>query len=312
MTTGLAAALQQRIAAVRQFNRFYTQQIGVLREGHLDSAFSLTQVRVLYEIAYRQRPTAGEIARDLGLNAGYLSRILRGFERRGLIDRKPSEEDGRQHLLWLTEAGLEIFLPLDALARQEVAAMLDKLAPTAQDRLLAAMGEITVLLGGRPEPKVSYVLRPHQPGDMGWIVYRHGVLFTTEYGLDARFEALVAEITAKFLRDYDPRWERCWIAEREGEIVGSVFVVRQSAAVARLRLLLVEPGARGLGIGTRLVEECVGFARQAGYRTLMLWTQNHLHSARRLYTQAGFRCVQEEHHTEFGPELIGETWELEL
>ncbi len=304
--------LDLRIAAVRRFNRFYTQQIGVLQEGYLKSPFSLTEVRVLFELAHRERPTATELAKDLGLDTGYLSRILRGFARRGLIDSRPSEVDGRRNLLWLTEHGREVFAPLHARSHDEIGAMLSHLSVEGQERLVQAMDTVEGLLGARPEPKVPYLLRPHRSGDMGWVVYRHGALYAQEYGWDEQFEALVAGIVAEFIEQYDPKRERCWIAERDGEIVGSVFVVKQSDAVAKLRLLLVEPKARGLGIGTRLVEECILFARSVGYRKIILWTNSILLAARHIYQNAGFRLVEEESHHSFGHDLVGETWELEL
>ena len=304
--------LGRRIEAVRRFNRFYTTQIGVLHKGYLESPFSLTEVRVLYELAHREKTTASELARELGLDAGYLSRILRGFKKRGLIDRKTSEGDGRQSLLWLTAKGQEVFAPLNARAHDDIGAMLGRLSSVEQGRLIGAIRTIEELLGATPEPKVPFLLRPHQPGDMGWVVHRHGVLYAQEYAWDEQFEALVAEIVAKFIQHYDPKRERCWIAEREGEVVGSVFLVKQSDTVAKLRLLLVEPKARGLGIGKRLVAECVRFARQVGYRKITLWTNSVLHAARRIYEGAGFRLVHEEPHHSFGHDLVGETWELEL
>ena len=302
------------VSAVRRFNRFYTRRIGVLEEGHLHSPFSLAEVRVLYELAHREDPTAAELAKELGLDAGYLSRILRRFEQRGLVGRTPSAADGRQSHLRLADAGRETFATLNARSSDEIAAMLAPLSPAEQRRLVEAMGVIERLLGAGAEPRTPYVLRPHQPGDIGWVISRHGALYAQEYGFDERFEALVAEIAAHFLRHFDPRRERCWIAERGGESVGSVFLVRHPDAegVAKLRLLLVEPSARGLGIGARLVDECVRFARRAGYRTITLWTQSMLHAARRIYEQAGFRLVREDPHHSFGHDLVGETWELEL
>ena len=251
--------IDQRVDAVRRFNRFYTKQIGVLHEGLLGSPFSLTEVRVLYELAHREKPTATELGKELGLDPGYLSRILRGFKKRGLVDKTPSEADGRQSLLSLTARGRKTFAPLNARSSNEVAAMLSKLSMVEQSRLIEAMHTIEGLLGARPEQKAPFLLRPHQPGDMGWVVHRHGVLYAQEYGWDEQFEALVAEILAKFIKEFDPKRERCWIAERDDEIVGSVFLVKQSAKVAKLRLLLVEPKARGLGIGGRLVDECIRF-----------------------------------------------------
>ena len=301
-----------RVDAVRRFNRFYTRQIGVLQEGLLQSPFSLAEARVLYEVAHRDRPAAAELGKDLGLDAGYLSRILRGLRRRGLVDRRPSEADGRRSLLGLTRNGRAAFATLDERSRTEIGALLDPLPPRDQDRLVEAMRAIEELLGGAPRPPASYLLRPHQPGDMGWVVHRHGVLYAQEYGWDETFEGLVAEIVARFVKRLDPRRERCWIAEVDGEAVGSVFLVKQSRTVARLRLMLVEPRARGMGIGKRLVDECIRFARQAGYRKITLWTNSVLLAARRLYTQAGFRLVDEEPYHGFGHDLVGETWELKL
>ncbi|CAN5740784.1 helix-turn-helix domain-containing GNAT family N-acetyltransferase [soil metagenome] len=246
------------------------------------------------------------------MDAGYLSRILRGFEKHDLIHRRSSETDSRRRLLRLTERGREAFAPLDARSRKDIGAMLESLPMGGQERLVGAMRTIEGLLGARPEPEVPYILRPHWPGDMGWVVHRHGVLYAREYGWDERFEALVAEIVAKFIQRYDPKLERCWIAEREGGIVGCVFLVRESEEIAKLRLLLVEPKARGLGIGSRLVEECIRFARQAGYRKITLWTNDVLDAARRIYEGMGFRLVHEEAHHSFGHDLVGQTWELKL
>ena len=303
---------EQRISTVRRFNRFYTKQIGLLGEGYLETPFSLTEARVLYELAHRERPSATELARELALDAGYLSRILRGFERRRLLSRTRSKADGRQSHLSLTARGRAAFAPLDVRSRADIGGMLARLGPGEQRRLVDAMQAIEALLGGAPAAKAPYVLRPHQPGDMGWVVHRHGALYAQEYGFDERFEALVARVVAKFVDRYDPRRERCWIAEKDGEIVGSVFLVRRSRSVAQLRLLQVEPKARGLGIGERLVAECIRFARQAGYRKITLWTNSVLRVARRVYQTAGFRRVHREKHRSFGRDLVGETWELSL
>lgn len=306
--------LAERVEAVRRFNRFYTPRIGLLDEGYLDSPFSLTQVRLLYELAHRTEPTAAELARELGLDPGYLSRLLRGFERCGLVAKRASASDARRRLLSLTERGRAVFAPLEAASREQVAALLGTLADAEQRRLVEAMGTIEALLGARPEPRVPYLLRAPRPGDLGWVVQRHGALYAEEYGFDETFEALVAGIVAAFVRELDPKRERCWIAEREGENVGSVFLVKhpEREGVAKLRLLLVEPSARGLGIGRRLVDECVRFARQAGYRTVTLWTQSVLVSARRIYEAAGFRLVAEAPHHSFGQDLVEQTWELAL
>ena len=302
----------ERVAAVRRFNRFYTRQIGLLQDGYLKSPFSLSEVRVLYELAHRGRPTATELRRDLGLDAGYLSRILRGFQKRGLLKRTPSEDDGRQSYLSLTQRGQAAFAPLNTRSREDIGAMLAALPATEQARLVQAMHAIEGILGAQPEQKVPYLLRPHRPGDMGWVIHRHGALYAQEYGWDERFEALVAGIAAKFIERYDPKRERCWIAEKDGEIVGSAFLVTHSKTVAQLRLMLVEPKARGLGIGVRLVDECVRFARETGYRKVTLWTNSILVAARHIYKKAGFRLVHKERHHSFGHALVGETWDLTL
>ena len=307
------ASPEQRVAAIRRFNRFYTRQIGLLREKPYESTLSLTEIRALYELANREKPTASELRRDLDLDAGYLSRILQGFERRGWIDKKRNDGDGRQSLLGLTREGRKAFAPLDACSREEVGGILAGLSAVEQNRLVDAMRTIEELLGAQAVHKPSYILRPHQPGDMGWVVHRHGVLYAQEYGYDERFEALVAEIAAKFVQNFEGKRERCWIAEKDGEVVGSVFLVKQSKTVAKLRLLLVEPAARGLGIGKRLVEECVRFARQAGYRKITLWTQSELRAARGIYEKAGFRLVGKKRHCDWGKDdLVAETWELVL
>jgi len=300
------------VVAVRGFNRFYTRRIGVLGEGHLASPFSLTEVRVLYELAHREGPTASELAKDLGLDSGYLSRILLKFRKRGMLARKPSASDGRQSHLQFTPKGQKAFAPLERAATRDVAAMLRPLAAQDQASLVDAMHTIEQLLGARAASETPLVLRSHQPGDMGWVIHRHGALYAREYGYDERFEALVAEIAAKFIQNLDPRRERCWIAEKDGEIVGSVFLVKQSAKVAKLRLLLVEPSARGLGLGKRLVDECIRFARQAGYRTITLWTQETLHAAQHIYEKAGFRMVREQPHQDFGIPMVGQIWEMAL
>jgi DNA-binding MarR family transcriptional regulator/N-acetylglutamate synthase-like GNAT family acetyltransferase len=302
----------RRIEAVRRFNRFYTQKIGVLQKQLLKSPFSLTEARVLYELAHREKPTAVELGNELGLDAGYLSRILRGFEERGLIEKQPSAEDGRRSVLLLTRSGRDAFATINTASQREIGELLGALAPVDQGRLVEAMGTIESLLGTGPVRKVPYLLRTHQPGDMGWVVHRHGVLYSQEYGWDERFEALVAGVVAEFIQNFDPRRERCWIAERDGEIVGSVFLVRKSEQVAKLRLLLVEPNARGLGLGARLVDECVRFARQAGYRKITLWTNSLLLAARHIYEKVGFRLISSEPHPVFGSGSVGQTWELEL
>jgi DNA-binding MarR family transcriptional regulator/GNAT superfamily N-acetyltransferase len=304
--------LEQRVGAVRRFNRLYTKRIGVLQDGFLDTPYSLAECRVLYELARRDKATATEVAAALGLDHGYLSRILRGFSERGLVVKTSSPNDRRQSLLSLTTKGRMAFAPIDQRSQDDVADLLGKLSACDQDRVVAAMRTIESVLGDTPPPDVPYILRPPRPGDMGWIVSRHGMVYGGEYGWDDRLEALTAEIVAAFVRNYDPRRERCWIAERDGESAGSVFIVKDSEEVARLRLLLVEPKARGFGIGARLVEEAVRFSRDAGYRKVTLWTHSVLTAARRIYEQAGFKLVDTNKHNEFGQELVGETWDLDL
>jgi DNA-binding MarR family transcriptional regulator/GNAT superfamily N-acetyltransferase len=310
----LAKNLEDRISAVRHFNRFYTRQIGVLREGLLHSPYSLTESRILFELAHRDSLTASDLCRDLGLDPGYLSRILARLEQQALIDKVRSENDGRQRLLHLTADGEHAFALLDQRSRDEVAETLNELSEGDQHRLLRAMHTIESVLDRGKGFKFSepFFLRPHESGDMGWVAHRHGVLYAQEYGWDARFEALVAQIVADFINNYNPARERCWIAEMDGEIVGSVFVVQASETIAKLRLLLVEPKARGLGLGTRLVEECIRFARRSGYQKLMLWTNSVLGAARQIYQKTGFTLVAQEEHHSFGHDLIGETWELTL
>lgn len=310
--TATEPTLSTPVGAIRRFNRFYTRHIGVLREWHLDGPLSLTEVRVLYEIANRDRLTASELARELGVDSGYLSRILRGFEQRGMIEKTRSESDARQTHLRLSEAGRDAFAGLDALANEEIAALVSRVAHDDRRKLTDAMRTIERVLAPSVEAKRSFVIRTHQPGDIGWVVYRHGVLYAREFGWDERFEALVAQIVAEFVQRFDGRRERCWIAEQEGERVGSVFLVRKTDEIAQLRLLLVEPTARGLGIGQRLVDECIRFARQAGYQHMTLWTNSNLHSARKIYEAAGFQLVGEESHSSFGKDLIGQTWDLDL
>jgi DNA-binding MarR family transcriptional regulator/GNAT superfamily N-acetyltransferase len=303
----------RHVDAVRRFSRFYTRKIGILQQGAYHSPFSLTQVRVLYELAHRDQCTATDLCADLGLDAGYLSRILSDFEKRGFLRKNRSETDGRQTLLSLSTRGRKAFAPLDARSAEEVGAMLRPLSPRERKSLVAALQSIEKILGDRAgQTEKAYLLRTHQPGDMGWVVHRHGALYASEYGYDEQFEALVAEIVAKFIQHFDPRRERCWIAEKDGEIVGSIFLVKKSKTVAKLRLLLVEPSARGLGIGARLVSECVRFASEAGYRKITLWTQNDLYAARHLYRQAGFRLTHKEPHHSFGKDLVAETWDLDL
>ncbi len=301
-----------RIETVRHFNRFYTKQIGVLLDGLLRSPYSLTEARIIYELARREDSTATELGAKLGLDAGHLSRILHGFQSGGLVVKRRAANDGRRSLLNLTEQGRAAFAMLNSRSQDDAGQMLRSLSATDQNRLVAAMHTIEDVLGAGPKRSTPYVLRPHQPGDMGWVVHRHGVLYAEEYGFDERFEALVATIVAEFIERFEPRRERCWIAEVDGEIMGSVFLVRQSDADAKLRLLLVDPEARGLGLGARLVAECIRFARRTGYARITLWTNSVLVAARHVYRQAGFKLVDQAPHTSFGRDLVGETWELPL
>jgi DNA-binding MarR family transcriptional regulator/GNAT superfamily N-acetyltransferase len=354
------------VQAVRRFNRFYTRQIGVLQEHLLHSQFSLTEVRVLYELAHRDGVTAVELCRELGLDRGYLSRMLHNFQKQGWIKTTPSPADRRRIFLSLTSKGRKVFAPLDHRSSEEVSAMLKRLSSSQREKLLVAMHAIEGILNGgageapvspnhasrdaiRPEPqglkptkrlpssgttgsralpgralldqlhssaeapKTAYILRQHRPGDMGWVVQRHGELYWQEYRYDERFEALVAQIVAEFVQNFDCERERCWIAEKDGERVGAIFLVKKSKTVAKLRLLLVEPSARGLGIGKRLVAECVNFARAAGYKKVLLWTQNELHAARHLYEHAGFKRIAQKPHQSWGQtDSVAETWALKL
>jgi DNA-binding MarR family transcriptional regulator/GNAT superfamily N-acetyltransferase len=301
-----------RVHAVRGFNRFYTRQIGVLQDRFLGSPFSLAEGRVLQEITHHEQATASEVGQALGLDAGYVSRMLRHFDQGGLVRRTRSKVDGRRAHLSLTRSGQAAFARLNQQSHNDVAAMLRKLSADEQRRLVAAMHVIEQLLGAKPE-NTSYVLRPPQAGDFGWIVHRQGAVYAEEWGYNEEFEALAAGIVAAFVQHLRPSKERCWIAEKDGEIVGSVFLVQKAKTVAKLRLLLVEPSARGLGIGSRLIAECVRFAQRAGYRKITLWTQSELDAARRLYKKAGFTLTSKKTHDSFGKRgLVAETWDLTL
>jgi DNA-binding MarR family transcriptional regulator/GNAT superfamily N-acetyltransferase len=308
--------MTDEIEAVRRFSRYYTRRIGALAEGLHGSPFPLPEARLVYEIGERGGTTAGVLARELGLDPGYLSRLVKALEDKGVVARTPNPADARQLALALTETGRDRFAAIAAAARDEVGRMLAPLEAEARSGVVEAMRRIeAVLERTAPEPAAGtapFTLRPHRPGDMGWVVSAHGEIYTKEYGWDSRFEALVAEIVAKFLREFDPAFERCWIAERDGRRVGSVFVVKASAEDAKLRLLLVDPSARGLGLGRRLIEECIAFAREKGYRRLVLWTNDPLAAARHLYEGFGFRLVEVEKHADFGPEMIGQNWVLTL
>lgn len=301
------------VKAVRQFNRFITRRIGVL-DPYLGSKLSLTDVRVLYELAHREAPVASELARELGLDGGYMSRILRRFEQAGWIERHANTKDARQSLVTLTAAGREAFEPLQQRSRDEAAALLAPLPPARRQEVVEAMERIEALLSSSNAADGTRiaVLRDPLPGDMGWVVQQHGEIYGREYGWDNRFEALVADIAAQFLRKFQPAWEKAWIAELDGERVGSVFVVRKSATTAQLRMLVLSPKARGLGLGARLTDECIAFARAKGYKKMVLWTNSCLTAARGIYSQRGFRLVKTEPYEGFGQQLVGETWELKL
>jgi len=301
------------VKAIRQFNRFYTRRIGVL-DPYLDSDMSLTEVRVLYELAHREAPVAREIGRDLHLDAGYLSRILRRFEDKGWLTRGTDARDARQSLLRLTEAGHSAFAPLQQKSRDEAAALLAPLSAAERSRLIGAMDTVQSLLDpdARTPKRQTAVLREPAPGDIGWVVQQHGEIYAREYGWNSEFEALVADIAGQFLRKFQPGRERCWIAELDGERVGAVFVVRKSATTAQLRMLILTPQARGLGLGARLTDECIAFARSKGYRKMVLWTNSCLTAARGIYAARGFKLVKSEAYEGFGQHLVGETWELKL
>jgi len=302
----------QEVTAVRGFNRFYTRKLGVLDQHLLNSPFSLSEARVMYELAHRDDAAAKDIGVELGLDAGYLSRIVQNFEENGLITRKPLPADGRQYRIGLTAKGRQAFAKLDRSSHDEVAAMLGQLGEADRARIVQAMATIEHVLAPRAGARPGFLLRSHRPGDIGWVVSRHGAVYAQEYGWDISFEALVAEITAQFIRCFDPAREHCWIGEIDGEPVGSIFLVKASDEVAKLRLLLVDKKARGLGVGRALTEQCIRFARETGYRSITLWTQSILVAARDIYQRAGFVRVATEPHHSFGVDLVGETWEMKL
>lgn len=306
---------EEQIKTVREFNRFYTRQIGLLEEGLLSSRFTLTEVRVLYELARRRTSTANEITGYLGLDPGYLSRILKRFEAEGLIERHPSEADGRSSTLVLSKRGHDEFEPLDRASAGQVAQILATLSSIERTRLLNSMAVIQRLLGRQAGSRgQNIVLRAPGPGDIGWAIERHGTLYADEFRWNHEFEALVAQILGTFLEKQDPGREAGWIAEVDGERAGCVFLVQNAAdgQTAQLRCLLVDPKARGHGIGRRLVDACLQFAREAGYLRMILWTNDVLVSARRIYESAGFELIEEERHHSFGRELIGQTWARDL
>lgn len=308
-------AITEQVKALRAFNRSYTRSTGLL-EPYLDGPLSLTEVRVLYELAHQGQSAASDISRELGLDAGYLSRIVKRFEARGWLQRSTSPADGRQQFLRLTPAGHAAFAPLQQKSRDAARQLLERLPSAERAELVDAMARVQRLLappaaGAAPRPRTA-VLREPRAGDMGWVVQQHGELYAREYGLDARFEALVADIAARFVRNFQPGWERCWIAELGSERVGSVFVARKSKTVAQLRMLILAPGARGLGLGARLTDECLAFARAKGYRKMVLWTNSCLTAARSIYAARGFVLKKSEPYEDFGRSLVGETWELKL
>ena len=300
------------VKAIRHFNRFYTRQIGVLNQGLLDSPYSLTEARVIYELAQKETCTATELGSELKLDMGYLSRILANFQKKGLLQKEPSSQDGRQSFLRLSPSGQEAFAMLNERSSQEINGMLNALSAPAQQQLVKAMRTIETLLNPHAQERPAVVIRPLQPGDLGWVVSRHGALYAQEYHWDIRFEGFVARIAADYLKNVDPQKENGWIAEVDGENAGCVFLVKKSGEVAKLRMLLVDPSARGLGIGKRLVQECIRFARQCGYRKMTLWTQSCLLAARHIYQQAGFQLTASEAYHDFGQDLVSETWNLDL
>jgi DNA-binding MarR family transcriptional regulator/GNAT superfamily N-acetyltransferase len=307
-----ATATEDRVAAVRAFNRLYTGRIGLLGEGFLHTEHSLTEARVLYELGQRDVVEVAELRRELQMDAGYLSRLLSRLEDQGLVVRERSQDDGRRQRVRLTDEGQDAFAELDRRSAAEIGALLDGLGEERQRRLVAAMEAIADVLGDAPSHDAGFVLRPPHPGDYGWIVHRHGAQYADEYGWDETFEALVARIVADYAEGHDPRCEAAWIAEVDGEPVGCVFCVRKDDATAQLRLLLVDPRARGRGIGGRLVEECLRFARRASYERIVLWTNDVLHEARRLYERAGFELVESGRHHAFGHDLVEQTWARDL
>src|SRR5687767_7773380 len=308
-----ATAAPEKVEAIRAFNRFYTRETGLLQRGLLESPYSLTEVRVLYELAHEKNLTATDLTNSLGIDPGYLSRLLRRFEKNEIVGRKPSPGDGRSNILRLTARGRAIFADLNARQSTAIAKMLEPIPRESQQDLVASMRTIMDLLGaGEPSAGRKLTLRTHRPGDMGWVMFTHGVIYAREYDWDERFEALVGEIVVNFIRSFDPDRERCWIAELGDERVESIFLVKDTPTVAKLRLLLVTPAARGKGVGKRLVDECIAFAREAKYEKLTLWTNSVLDAARHIYETNGFRLVREEEHTSFGQDLTGQYWELDL
>jgi DNA-binding MarR family transcriptional regulator/GNAT superfamily N-acetyltransferase len=305
-------ALENQIATVRSFSRFYTRKLGIIEPKLLRSPWTLQEARIIYEIAQHEGCTATDLTRTLGLDPGFLSRTLQALQRRQIVTRRPSKVDRRASELALTSKGRTAFAELDSRSRSEVADLLGALDDNQREAVVRAMATIVQTLEPPAQKRAGFLLRSHRPGDIGWVTSRHGAIYAQEYGWDISFEALVAEIAAQFIKSYDPACEHCWIAEIDGEPVGSVFLVNGSNGVAKLRLLLVDKKARGLGIGRALVEQCIRFAREAGYGSIMLWTQSMLVAARNIYQRTGFRLTAEEKHHSFGVDLIGETWEMRL
>jgi DNA-binding MarR family transcriptional regulator/GNAT superfamily N-acetyltransferase len=310
--TSSSHALDSQIAAIRGFSRFYTRKLGIIEPKLLASPWTLQEARIIYEIAQHDSCTATDLVQTLGLDAGFLSRTLQALQRRQVVARKPSKADRRANELALTAKGRAAFAELERRSRHEVGALLAGLDDRERSAVVKAMAVIEQVLEPPAQKPAGFLLRGHRPGDIGWIVSRHGAIYAQEYGWDISFEALAAEITAQFLRSWDPRREQCWIAEVGGEPVGSIFLVRASDDVAKIRLLLVDKRARGLGVGRALVEQCLRFARDAGYSSITLWTQSILVAARGIYQRAGFQCVKQEKHHSFGVDLVGETWEMKL
>jgi DNA-binding MarR family transcriptional regulator/ribosomal protein S18 acetylase RimI-like enzyme len=304
--------LHEGVRTFRRFNRFYTNQAGFLDRGLLRTRFRLTQARILYELAQHPQTTARDISNELKIDPGYLSRILSNFEKEGLLRKIRSKSDSRQRLLQLTARGRKSFEVLNEKSSKQAEMLLTGLSAEDRHRLLSAMETVEIILGNKPETMTSYLLRPHEPGDIGWIIYRHGVVYAQEYGFDETFEALVAEILVKFILEHQPARERLWIAEKDGERIGSIMIVDAGHTVAQLRLLFVEPSARGIGVGKRLIDECIHFSRRKRYRKIKLWTQSRLLQARRLYARAGFELVETSKHRRFDKNVVGEVWELPL
>jgi DNA-binding MarR family transcriptional regulator/predicted GNAT family acetyltransferase len=302
----------EQVSAVRRFNRLFTRQIGVLREGLLHSPYALVEARVIFELAQQHNLTASELGKRLGLDAGYLSRILTKLEQQNLIEKNRSDNDGRQRLINLTSEGRKAFTLLDNRSNEEISQLLGELNESDRTRLIEAMHTIESILDHSLKYAEPFYLRQPEPGDIGWVIHQHGLLYSREYGWDASFETLVAQICLDFMNNFDPQKERCWIAEMQGERVGCIFCVKKSDEVAKLRMLLVTPRARGLGLGSRLVQECIQFARRSGYKKMILWTNDILVEARQIYIKAGFKLVKEEQHHSFGHDLVGQDWELTL